>query len=148
MPAGLPLLHQLLNSPLVFNVLKADGSTTFASANLDFGSLAQGLDQISATSLTLKAIDNQTQVASDATLTAKAMKLPPACVMLALIQALLICLPVVCAAGAFVAGDGDSQRGAACHPRKDPSQRGSFATSTWHSRHVSAHTKTLCSSAC
>ncbi len=71
---GLPVLHQLLNCPLVLKVLKADGSTALASATLDFGPLAQGLDQITAPSLKLTAADSQAALVSEAALTVKASK--------------------------------------------------------------------------
>ncbi|DBA74219.1 TPA: hypothetical protein ACH3X1_011009 [Trebouxia sp. C0004] len=72
---GLLLLHQLLNSPLLLEVLKGDGSTALASASLDFAPLAQGVDQFSAASLKLNGADDQTAVAADAAFTVKAIKL-------------------------------------------------------------------------
>lgn len=76
MLAGLLLLHQLLNAPLLIKLLRADGSTALASASLDFVPLAQGLDQFSVASLKLTAADDQTALAADAALTVKVSKLP------------------------------------------------------------------------
>lgn len=75
MLAGLLLLHQLLNSPLLLKLLKGDGSTALASASLDFAPLAQGVDQFSAACLKLSGADDQTAVAADAAFTVKAIKL-------------------------------------------------------------------------
>ncbi|KAL3133578.1 hypothetical protein ABBQ38_007425 [Trebouxia sp. C0009 RCD-2024] len=68
---GFLLLHQLLNSPLVLKLLKADGVTAVASAVLDFGPLAQGLDHFSASELHFTAADNKLSLPSDACLDVK-----------------------------------------------------------------------------
>lgn len=65
--AGLPLLHQLLNSPLVLRVSQAGGDTV-ASASLDFGGLAQGLSQLSETALQLTSAAGQIALAPNAVL--------------------------------------------------------------------------------
>lgn len=69
--SGFLLLHQLLNSPLVLKLLKADGVTAVASAVLDFGPLAQGLDHFSASELHFTAADNKLSLPSDACLDVK-----------------------------------------------------------------------------
>ena len=69
--SGLPLLHQLLNAPLVLKLLKANGTTVIASASLDFGPLAQGLDQFSAESLQLTASESPSLLGPNACLNAK-----------------------------------------------------------------------------
>lgn len=68
---GLLLLHQLLNSPLVVRLLKADGVTAAASASVDFGRLAQGADQFAVNDLKLTAADTQTSLPPDARLNVK-----------------------------------------------------------------------------
>ena len=65
--AGLPLLHQLLNKPLVLRVSQAGGDTV-ASASLDFGGLAQGLSELSETALQLTSAAGQVALAPNAAL--------------------------------------------------------------------------------
>ena len=65
--AGLPLLHQLLNSPLVLRVSQAGGDTV-ASASLNFGELAQGLSELSETALQLTSAAGQVELAPNAVL--------------------------------------------------------------------------------
>lgn len=69
--SGLVLLHQLLNSPLLVKLLKADGVTAAASAKVDFGTFAQGVDQFSVKDLKLTAADSQTSLPPDARLNVK-----------------------------------------------------------------------------
>lgn len=73
--SGLPLLHQLLNTPLVLTLLTADTSTPVATTSVDFGPFAQGLDQFAANGLKLTASDGQNSVAPTASLNVKVMLL-------------------------------------------------------------------------
>ena len=72
---GLVLLHQLLNSSLLVRLLKPDGVTAAASASVDFGTLAQGVDQFLVNDLTLTAADSQTSLPPDARLSVKVQPL-------------------------------------------------------------------------
>ena len=67
--AGLPLLHQLLNNPLVLKVT-ATGSdaAAVASASLDFAPLAQALSEVPETPLQLTSADGQITLAAAAAL--------------------------------------------------------------------------------
>lgn len=59
----------------MLKLLKADGVTAVASAVLDFGPLAQGLDQFSANDLRFTAADNKLSLPSDARLDVKVQHL-------------------------------------------------------------------------
>lgn len=67
--AGLPLLHQLLNSPLVLRVTATgNDAAAVASASLDFAPLAQALSEVPETPLQLTSADGQITLAAAAAL--------------------------------------------------------------------------------
>lgn len=59
----------------MLKLLKADGITAVASATLDFGPLAQGVDQFSADNVKITAADNQLSLPPDACLNVKVQRL-------------------------------------------------------------------------
>lgn len=75
MISGLPLLHELLNAPLVVKLLQADGTTVVASASVMFDPLAQGLDQFSVNGLMLSASDSQNTSAPNVQLDVEVLRL-------------------------------------------------------------------------
>ena len=67
--AGLQLLHQLLNNPLLLKVAPSGSDAAVASATLDLAALAKGLTDLPETQVQLISTDPQAALASGAALT-------------------------------------------------------------------------------